>query len=102
VIRFRRAAANELVADVRYYNRRVPGRGTRFLKAVEAALVRVSDAPLRPPILLPPDIRSAKVERYPYRVVYLVVDEDIDVLAVAHAKRRPMYWRRRVAKEAPD
>jgi hypothetical protein len=43
-----------------------------------------------------PDIRSAKVKRFPYRVVYVVVGEDVDVIAVAHAKRRPAYWRRRL------
>jgi len=42
------------------------------------------------------DIRSAKVDRFPYRIVYLVIGEDVDVVAVAHAKRRPAYWRRRV------
>lgn len=46
-------------------------------------------------MLFEPDIRSAKVERFPYRIVYIVVGEDVDVLAVAHAKRRPAYWRRR-------
>jgi hypothetical protein len=42
-----------------------------------------------------PDIRSAKVPRFPYRVVYVVVGSDVDVVAVAHAKRRAAYWRRR-------
>jgi toxin ParE1/3/4 len=46
-------------------------------------------------MLYEPDIRSAKVERFPYRIVYVVIGYDIDVIAVAHAKRRPAYWRRR-------
>ncbi|HEY4239314.1 MAG TPA: type II toxin-antitoxin system RelE/ParE family toxin [Kofleriaceae bacterium] len=95
MIRLRPAAAKELAADVRYYDRAYPGRGQRFLLAVEKTLDRIDAAPLRPPILIAPDIRSAKVERFPYRVVYLVIDDVIDVVAVAHAKRRPMYWRRR-------
>jgi toxin ParE1/3/4 len=52
--------------------------------------------PLAFPVLYDPDIRSAKVVRFPYRVVYVVVASDIDVVAVAHAKRRPGYWRDRV------
>jgi toxin ParE1/3/4 len=95
VIRFRPAAARELAAEVRYYDKQYLNRGARFTEAVERILLRIAESPLAFPLLLEPDIRSAKVERFPYRIVYLVVDADIDVLAVAHAKRRPDYWRRR-------
>jgi toxin ParE1/3/4 len=93
VIRFRAAAARELAADVKYYDRHYPGRGERFVAAVERILLRVAESPLAFPLLFEPDIRSAKVERFPYRVVYIVVNTDVDILAVAHAKRRPSYWR---------
>jgi toxin ParE1/3/4 len=96
VIRFRPAAARELAADVRWYDKQYTGRGQRFAAAVERVLLRAAESPHAFPLLLEPDIRSAKVERFPYRVVYLVVGHDIDVLAVAHARRRPSYWRRRV------
>ena len=59
-------------------------------------LAQIAAHPSAFPLLYEPDIRSAKVKRFPYRVVYVVVAETIDVLAVAHAKRRPAYWRRRV------
>lgn len=95
MIRFRPAAARELTADVRYYNKHYTGRGDRFAVAVERALLTIAESPLAFPVLYEPDIRSAKVERFPYRVVYVIVDENIDILAVAHAKRRPAYWRRR-------
>jgi plasmid stabilization system protein ParE len=96
VIRFRPAAARELAADVRYYDKRYTGRGQRFASAVERVLMRIAESPLAFPLLIEPDIRSAKVERFPYRVVYVVLGHDVDILAVAHAKRRPSYWRRRV------
>jgi toxin ParE1/3/4 len=96
VIRFRPAAARELSADFRYYERDYPGRGRRFIEAVDTALEGIAAAPGRFAVLYEPDIRSAKVKRFPYRVVYVVVDDVIDVIAVAHAKRRPGYWRRRL------
>jgi toxin ParE1/3/4 len=96
VIRFRPAAAHELVADFHCYEKDHPGRGRRFIEAVDVLLARISEAPERFPLLFEPDIRSAKVPRFPYRVVYVVVGLDIDVIAVAHAKRRPAYWRRRI------
>jgi plasmid stabilization system protein ParE len=95
VIRFRPAAARELAAEIRYYEKHYGGRGKRFLEAVQRVLSVIAESPLSFPVLLEPDIRSAKVVRFPYRVVYVVIEGDIDVVAVAHAKRRPDYWRRR-------
>ena len=99
MIRFRPAAARELAADFRHYETNYPGRGRRFVDAIDAVLGRVTESPTRFPILLEPDIRSAKVTRYPYRVVFIMLGSDIDVLAVAHAKRRPRYWRRRAQQD---
>ena len=96
MIRFRPAAAREFAADFRYYERDYPGRGRRFVAAVDAVLERIAERPEQFALLFEPDIRSAKVPRFPYRVVYLVVGDGMDVIAVAHAKRRPAYWRRRV------
>jgi toxin ParE1/3/4 len=96
VILFRPAAARELAADVRYYDDHYAGRGQRFAQAVERTLSLIVEFPLAFPVFCDPDIRSAKVARFPYRVVYLVVGPNIDVLAVAHAKRRTGYWRDRL------
>jgi toxin ParE1/3/4 len=96
VILFRPSAARELAADVRYYNERYAGRGQRFAEAVERTLSLIVEFPLAFPVLYAPDIRSAKVARFPYRVVYVIVGSNIDVVAVAHTKRRPGYWRDRV------
>ena len=96
MIRFRPVAANELAADFRYYERDYPRRGRRFIDSVDVTLAQIDATPKRFPILYEPDIRSAKVSRFPYRVVYVVVDDVIDVIAVAHSKRRLVYWRRRL------
>ena len=95
MIRFRPAAARELVADYRRYERDYPGRGRRFVDAVDRVLDAIAESPGRFPLLFEPDLRSAKVHRFPYRVVFLVLDGNIDVIAVAHSKRTPAYWRRR-------
>lgn len=96
MIRFRPAAAREFAADYRRYEDDYPGRGDRFVSAVDILLRAIAAHPQRFPLLQEPDIRSAKVRRFPYRVVYVVVGDDVDVIAVAHAKRRPGYWRRRL------
>ena len=44
-----------------------------------------------------PMVRSKGVSNFPYRVVYFVQGDLLMIAAVAHAKRRPGYWRERVA-----
>ena len=85
-----------IAAAYRYYEADYPGRGGRFVAAVDVVLRAIEEHPNRFPLLQEPDIRSAKVKRFPYRVVYVVIGEGVDVIAVAHAKRRPAYRRRRL------
>jgi len=40
-------------------------------------------------------ISRARLKRFPYMVVYEVVEEDVFLLAFAHTARRPNYWRSR-------
>jgi len=37
-------------------------------------------------------IRRALVQRFPYAIGFEIHADQIRVLAVAHAKRRPLYW----------
>lgn len=40
--------------------------------------------------------RQVILERYPFSVVFRERLHDIQIIAVAHAKRRPGYWAKRV------
>ncbi len=45
------------------------------------------------------EIRRALLARFPYALVFLVREDEVRVLAVAHAKRRPGYWLSRVRRK---
>lgn len=77
-----------------WYERRYPQRGERFGRAVEATLERIVTAPASFAVVHAP-ARSAPVQRFPYRVVYVVHGDRIFILAIAHVRRSPAYWRRR-------
>lgn len=42
------------------------------------------------------DTRRYLMKRYPFVVVYRVGEERIEIVAVAHGRRRPGYWKRRL------
>ena len=98
---FHPEARAEFVADVDWYDGREPGLGERFESAVRGAIDEVVGAPeawpLWPGWSREPLVRSRGVSGFPYRVVYFAVGDLLTVVAVAHEKRRPGYWRDRTA-----
>ncbi len=95
-LEFHPEARDEFVSAADYYNAAVPGLGDRFLLAVQ----RTTDMILRHPTAGTPRRATARrvlVTGFPYDVVYQVREDLVEVLAVAHQRRRPNYWRPRVA-----
>lgn len=99
---FHPEAQAEFAADVDWYDDREFGVGGRFVEAVRAALDAAIDDPTAwvawPGWDREPVLRSKGVTGFPYRVVYFVKGDLLTIVAVAHAKRRPGYWRDRVAE----
>lgn len=97
--RFHPEARRELFEAQDEYESQRTGRGERFTEAVE----RICSLIDRQPELFA-DIdgrrRNAPVARYPYGVVYEVTSFGVVVMAIAHLRRRPGYWRTRSADEA--
>lgn len=98
-VRFAAEAAAELDAAATWYDEQRPGLGDTFLDSVESALRILSDWPESgapvPRIGADTNVRRVPVERFPYHLPYIVVDDHIRVLAVAHDRRRPHYSTRR-------
>lgn len=97
-VRFHRAASAEAEAAIRWYDGRVAGLGDDFRDELIAGVEHLVEAPLIWPFsTYDPRARRFLLSRFPYSIIYVVhVAGDITVAAVAHAKRRPGYWRRRV------
>jgi plasmid stabilization system protein ParE len=72
------------------------------LDALHARLIELADAPglgARLPGAAPDVVaRRVLLARLPYVIVFVEVDDEVRVVAVVHAKRRPGYWMRRVRK----
>ncbi len=98
---FHPEARAELFADGDWYDEREFGLGERFEVAVRVAIDSAVDSPdawaVWPGWKGEPVVRSKGVRDFPYRVVYFVQGDLLRIVAVAHAKRRPGYWRKRVA-----
>jgi toxin ParE1/3/4 len=69
--------------------------GEGFIQAVEHAVAHVQLHPDSAAVIRG-RVRRMRVERFPYSVVHSVVGNVIRVLAIAHDRRRPFYWNRRL------
>lgn len=99
-VRFVPEARDELRAAMNWYDSERPGLGEDLLTEVETTLeyvVRWPEIAHRLPIAgSARHVRRAAVRRFPFGLVYVVIDNSLWVIAVAHGRRRPFYWRDRV------
>jgi hypothetical protein len=102
VVRFEPEASEELFEAANWYEDRRVGLGFDFLAAVDRTVGLVQRWPHAAPsathVPIGAVIRRAPIGRFPYRLVYLQVQVEIRVLAVAYEARRPWYWLARLPK----
>lgn len=94
-VEFHEAASLELEAAFAWYLERSERAAMRFAREVERAVISIADAPER----FPAGVHSTRrflLQRFPFVVVYRERPSIIQVVAVAHARRRPNYWKSRV------
>jgi plasmid stabilization system protein ParE len=87
----------ELRAAAIWYDRERAGLGNEFVSEVRSVLKRITDNreffPVWPNVRgekLP--IRMAVLDRFPYLIAFQPQAKRVLILAIAHAKRRPLYW----------
>ena len=89
-------AALEHEEQFAWYQARQAGLGDRYHAAFKSALARICAAPQRYPLARSPRIRTAALPGFPFRIVFREIDGEIQVLAIAHHRRSPGYWRKRL------
>ena len=100
-LRISAEAEDELEAAARWYEQSKVGLGREFLAAVDETMARIVENPRAGspvPAVDDKDIRRFFVQRCPYHVVYTLLTNRLQVLAIAHDRRRPGYWVDRLPK----
>ena len=93
-----RAANAEMIEAAQYYDEQQPGLGSDFLDKVDTAVDELASDPLRFRFYRgSKSIRSIRLGRFPYRLLFAVESERVSVVAVAHLHRHPDYWKRRLS-----
>ncbi len=93
--RFHPEAWLELEAADEWYLSRNIDPSIAFLSDVDEALDDISRAPNRWSNHLH-GTRRLVLQRFPFSIVYLDDPDIVTIIAVAHSKRKPGYWKRRI------
>ena len=89
---FHPAAETEHLETIGFYESRQAGLGLMYLNEFEQLLENVVHTPYRYRIERKPEIRCAFLSKFPFKIVFREVSGTVQVLAVAHKRRRPDYW----------
>lgn len=90
------APAREEIGEVfDWYLARSPRAAARFLNEIDRAIALIVEAPeIWPRFEI--DTRRYPLRSFPFDLLYRELGGAIQVVAVAHQRRRPGYWRSRI------
>lgn len=99
-VRLKGEASEDLRTASAWYEDRRKGLGVAFLAAVDRTMDSIARWPrtgtsvvgVQPDL----DARRMPVSRFPYYVAYVVWEDHVLVVAIAHERRHPRYLLRRV------
>jgi plasmid stabilization system protein ParE len=90
------AAREEFDEAFDWYAKRSRQAAIGFAAAVDATIEAILQAPDRF-ATTSAGCRFARTKRYPYLIIFRSSPRGVSVIAVAHSRRRPGYWRSRLA-----
>jgi plasmid stabilization system protein ParE len=94
-VEFDPAAVEEGKVAHEWYQLRIPRIAAAFMEELDVAVEKIVEAPRRWPSYLR-GTRRYLLRRFPNMVIYGETEAGIQILAVAHARRRPGYWKDRI------
>ncbi len=94
IIEFHPAALEEAEAARDWYAERSLVASKAFVSELIHAVEQLAEAPDRWPHY-EAGTRRYVFPRFPFSLIYRILDKKIQIVAVAHVKRKPEYWKDR-------
>jgi len=99
--RFLLPAEEEMIDASVFYETATSGLGTGFLDEIQRVVNILRDHPdLGQPVGR--GLRRALLHRFPFSLIYSAEVDAVLIVAVAHQRRRPEYWKKQNLKQMND
>ena len=89
-------AVAEAQAAAKWYRERSALAADAFLAEIDCAVERIAENPE----MYPHYVRGTRrylLQRFPFYIVYREVVGKIEIVAIVHGRRKPGYWKKRIA-----
>lgn len=93
-IEYHPSARKEIAQAQAWYAAQSPSSSARLATFIDQAIQKIATDPERF-FRIDTKHQACSVEKFPYQIIFRHEADRIYIVAVAHAKRRPGYWRRR-------
>jgi plasmid stabilization system protein ParE len=94
IFKFHESAEKELLDAIDYYESSEPGLGFKFSGEVLSAIYRICEHP-QAWTEIDAQTRRCLTQKFPYGILYRIVENEILIMAVMHLHRKPDYWKER-------
>lgn len=94
-VKFLPDAEEEMYEVAKFYHSQTSGLGLDYLSEVERAITSIAESPMTWP-KIEGELRRHLVRRFPFGILYYVEPEGIVIAAVAHLRRKPGYWKKKL------
>jgi toxin ParE1/3/4 len=88
-------AENDLFEAFTWYEEQKQGLGDEFLKSLDNAYQSIIQNPSTYRIIYKNKIRAFSVKRFPFLILYLIDNHDINVISIFNTHRNPKTWKKR-------
>ncbi|MCE5228201.1 type II toxin-antitoxin system RelE/ParE family toxin [bacterium] len=93
-MRILKSAANEARTALNYYRTKSPDLALAFASELDNSFSLITRNPMAFPAYAS-DVRKFTMHGFPFNIIYTLRDSEILILAIAHQRRKPDYWKNR-------
>lgn len=84
----------ELKETSKWYNLQRENLGKEFIFEIEKTLAQIQHNP-KQFAKIRKDVRKAVLKRFPFAIVYSIIDDTIEIYSFFHNSRNPITWKER-------
>lgn len=88
-------AEDDMLEAYDWYEKQRSGLGEEFLESLGKARQSILQNPSTYRIRYKKKVRAFLVDRFPYLILYVVQDNDVNVISVFNTSRDPKVWKKR-------